>query len=44
MSLQRGENTGTQIGSHVPSAAAYCQVVSNSNEDGGDDDEVTDST
>ena len=45
MSLQRGENTGTQIGIHVPPAAAYCQVVSSGNEDGGDDDdEVTDST
>ncbi|PIO36643.1 hypothetical protein AB205_0124120, partial [Aquarana catesbeiana] len=28
MSLERGRNTGRQIGIHVPQAAAYCQVVS----------------
>ncbi|PIO23386.1 hypothetical protein AB205_0145210 [Aquarana catesbeiana] len=47
MSLERGRNTGRQIGIHVPQATAYCQVVSSGNyEDGGDgdDDEVTDAT
>ncbi|PIO35356.1 hypothetical protein AB205_0147830, partial [Aquarana catesbeiana] len=37
-----GAQEGQQSGSHVPPAAAYCQVCS-SNEEGGDD-EVTDST
>ncbi|PIO27162.1 hypothetical protein AB205_0035740, partial [Aquarana catesbeiana] len=47
MSLERGRNTGRQIGIHVPQATVYCQVVSSGNhEDGGDgdDDEVTDAT
>ncbi|PIO40617.1 hypothetical protein AB205_0026680, partial [Aquarana catesbeiana] len=47
MSLERGRNTGRQIGIHVPKAAAYCQVVSSGNDEGGgdgDDDEVIDAT
>ncbi|PIO14886.1 hypothetical protein AB205_0202070 [Aquarana catesbeiana] len=43
MSLERGgAQEGQETGSHVPPAAAYCQVCS-SDEEGGDD-EVTDST
>ncbi|PIN95484.1 hypothetical protein AB205_0146300, partial [Aquarana catesbeiana] len=38
-----GAEEGQQSGSHVPPAAAYCQLCS-SDEDGGDDEEVTDST
>ncbi|PIO11155.1 hypothetical protein AB205_0077800, partial [Aquarana catesbeiana] len=38
---RRGAQEGQQSGSHVPPAAAYCQVCS-SDEEGGDD-EVTDS-
>ncbi|PIO12879.1 hypothetical protein AB205_0129790, partial [Aquarana catesbeiana] len=40
MSLERGRNTGRQIGIHVPQAAAYCQVVSSGNDEDGDDDNV----
>ncbi|PIO11321.1 hypothetical protein AB205_0160080 [Aquarana catesbeiana] len=39
---QGGAQEGQQSGSHVPSAAAYCQVCSSDDE--GGDDEVTDST
>ncbi|PIO12694.1 hypothetical protein AB205_0099370, partial [Aquarana catesbeiana] len=43
MSPERGgAQEGQQTGSHVPPAAAYCQICS-SDEEGGDD-EVTDST
>ncbi|PIO11987.1 hypothetical protein AB205_0008720 [Aquarana catesbeiana] len=43
VSLERGgSQEGQETGSHVPPAAAYCQVCS-SDEEGGDD-EVTDST
>ena len=43
VSLERGgAQEGQETGSHVPPAAAYCQVCS-SDEEGGDD-EVTDST
>ncbi|PIO11301.1 hypothetical protein AB205_0066730 [Aquarana catesbeiana] len=43
VSLERGGvQEGQETGSHVPPAAAYCQVCS-SDEEGGDD-EVTDST
>ncbi|PIO33718.1 hypothetical protein AB205_0109420, partial [Aquarana catesbeiana] len=43
VSLERGGATeGQETGSHVPPAAAYCQVYS-SDEEGGDD-KVTDST
>ncbi|PIO13822.1 hypothetical protein AB205_0200190, partial [Aquarana catesbeiana] len=38
-----GAKEGQQFGSHVPPAAAYCQLCS-SDEEGGDDEEVTDST
>ncbi|PIO09921.1 hypothetical protein AB205_0049290, partial [Aquarana catesbeiana] len=45
MSLERGRITGRQIGIHVHQAAVYCQVVySGNDEDGDDDDEVTDAT
>ena len=43
VSLERGgDNDGQETSSHVPTAAAYCQVCS-SDEEGGDD-EVTDRT
>ncbi|PIO34484.1 hypothetical protein AB205_0104100, partial [Aquarana catesbeiana] len=38
-----GAQEGQQSGSHVSPAAAYCQLCS-SDEEGGDDEEVTDST
>ncbi|XP_040183660.1 mucin-5B-like, partial [Rana temporaria] len=44
MSLERGRNTGRQIGIHVPQVAAYCQVVSSGNDEDrgdGDDDDAT---
>ncbi|PIO40764.1 hypothetical protein AB205_0020230, partial [Aquarana catesbeiana] len=44
VSPERGSaQEGQQSGSHVPPAAAYCQVCS-SDEEGGDDEEVTDYT
>ncbi|PIO32312.1 hypothetical protein AB205_0125320 [Aquarana catesbeiana] len=35
MSLERGRNTGRQIGIHVPQATEYCQVVSSGNDEDG---------